>query len=306
MVGVLEEDAAVGLTGEAGVVALLDEGPGLLLLVELRVDEVEDVRMVGVEDDHLGRAPGLAARLHDAGEGVVALHEADRAGGRAAAGHLLAGGADGAQVAARAGAELEQHRLGLGEVHDRGHRVLDRVDEAGAALRLLLDPDVEPDRRVEGHLLVDEQVGQLRLERLEVLVRREVVLGLGPRGDRVDDAIDELADAGLALRRVEVAAEVLADDDVGGELRPEVGDLDVLLLEDALAGLAGDAGGPVLPGDLVVGVDARRRPATLEGQALDRVLPSGCVPSNEAPHGPAWRPWGRCLVALSGRSAWCP
>ena len=32
------------------------------------------------------------------------------------------------------------------------------------ALRLLLDADVEPDRRVEGHLLVDEQVGQLGLE----------------------------------------------------------------------------------------------------------------------------------------------
>src|SRR5699024_4080267 len=61
---------------------------------------------------------------------------------------------------------------------------------------------------------------------------------------------------------------VLADDDVGGQLRPEVGDLDVLLLEDALAGLVGDARGAQLPGDLVVGVDARRRPAALEGQAL--------------------------------------
>ena len=68
------------------------------------------------------------------------------------------------------------------------------------ALRLLLDADVEPDRRVEGHLLVDEEVGQLGLERLEVLVGREVALRLGPGGDRVDDAIDELLDAGLALR----------------------------------------------------------------------------------------------------------
>ena len=101
----------------------------------------------------------------------------------------------------------------------------------------------------------------------EVRVRREVALGLRPGRDRVDDAIDELLDAGLALRRAEVAAEVLADDDVGGELRPEVGDLDVLLLEDALAGLVGDAGGPVLPGDLVVGMDTRRGPAALEGQA---------------------------------------
>ena len=75
---------------------------------------------------------------------------------------------------------------------------------------------------------------------------------------------------GLALRRAEVAAEVLADDDVGGELAPEVGDLDVLLLEDALARLVGDARGPVLPGDLVVGMDARAGPAALEGQAVDR------------------------------------
>ena len=85
----------------------------------------------------------------------------------------------------------------------------DRVDEAGGALRLLFDADVEPDRRVERHLLVDDQVGQLGLEGLEVRVGREVVLGLGPGGDRVDDAVDQLADGGLALGRAEVAAEVL-------------------------------------------------------------------------------------------------
>ncbi len=111
-------------------------------------------------------------------------------------------------------------------------------------------------------------MGQLGLEGLQVVVRREVVLCLGPGRDRVDDAVDELLDAGLALGRAEVAAEVLADDDVGGQLAPEVGDLDVLLLEDALARFVGDAGGPVLPGDLVVGVDARAGPAALEGEAL--------------------------------------
>ena len=152
---------------------------------------------------------------------------------------------------------------------------------------LLLDADVEPDRRVERHLLVDEEVGQLGLEGGEVLVGREVVLGLGPGRDRVDDAIDELADARLALGRAEVAAEVLADDDVGGELRPEVGDLDVLLLEDRLARLVGDAGGPVLPGDLVVGMDAGTGPAALEGQATDRRL-AICLRAIEGgPHGPA-------------------
>ena len=40
-------------------------------------------------------------------------------------------------------------------------------------------------------------------------------------------------------------------------------DLDVLLLEDGLAGLAGDGGGPELPLDLVVGVDVRVRESAL-------------------------------------------
>ena len=110
-------------------------------------------------------------------------------------------------------------------------------------------------------------MGQLGLERLEVGVGREVVLGLGPAGDGQDDPIDQLADARLALRRADVAAEVLADDDVRGELRPEARDLDVLLLEDELARLVADGGGPGLPRDLVVGMDARRGPAALEGEA---------------------------------------
>ena len=64
----------------------------------------------------------------------------------------------GREVRARARAVLEQHALGLGEAEDRLHRVVDAVDEAGRALRLRLAADVEPDGRVEGHLLLDEQV----------------------------------------------------------------------------------------------------------------------------------------------------
>ena len=111
---------------------------------------------------------------------------------------------------------------------------------------------------------------ELRLERGEVLVRGEVVLGLRPAGDRVDDAIDQLLDARLAAGLADVAAEVLADDDVRGELAPERRDLDVLLLEDGLARLVADARGADLPGDLVVRVDAGLGPAALEGEALRR------------------------------------
>jgi hypothetical protein len=67
---------------------------------------------------------------------------------------------------------------------------------------------------------VDEQVRELCLERGEVLVRGEVTLGLRPAGDRVDDAVDQLPDAPLPSGLADVAAEVLADDDVGGELAP--------------------------------------------------------------------------------------
>ena len=95
VVGVLEEDGAVGLgVGAGAVVASLDEVPGLLLFVDLALDEVYDVGMVDVEDDHLGGATGLAAGLDDAGEGVEAAHEGERAGGGAAAGEGFHAAAD--------------------------------------------------------------------------------------------------------------------------------------------------------------------------------------------------------------------
>src|SRR6185369_13762136 len=84
-------------------------------------------------------------------------------------------------------------------------------------------------------------------------------------------------------------------DDVGRQLAPEVGDLDVLLFEDALAGLVGDPGGPVLPGDLVVGMDVRAGEAALEGQATDRGL---AVPFRAVEGGPVWA--GMAVLGLGG------
>ena len=54
--------------------------------------------MVDVEDDHLGGAAGFAAGLDDAGEGVEAAHEGERAGCGAAAGEGFHGAADVAEV----------------------------------------------------------------------------------------------------------------------------------------------------------------------------------------------------------------
>src|SRR5258706_15252043 len=65
-----------------------------------------------------------------------------------------------------------------------------------------------------------------------------------------------------------MAAEVLADHDVGRELAPGFGGLDVGLLEDGLAGLVRDRRGPELPLDLVVGMDVRARMAARPAEAL--------------------------------------
>jgi len=145
VVPVLEEDRAVGLTGEAGIVASLDECPGLLLFADLRVNELLDVRVLHIEDHHLRGAARLATGLHDTSEGVKALHERDRAGGGATTAHLLFGAADRGEVGTCTRTELEEHRLGLREVHDRRHRVLHTIDEAGRALWALLNANVEPD-----------------------------------------------------------------------------------------------------------------------------------------------------------------
>src|SRR5690606_29268584 len=84
----------------------------------------------------------------------------------------------------------------------------------------------------------------------------EVAVGLAPVGDGPGDAVHELADARLALRRVHLAVEVLADDDIGGELAPGPGDLAAGLLEDDPAALVLDGRGALLPLDLVEGADA--------------------------------------------------
>src|SRR5205807_1063394 len=88
----LQAESSRNMYSEQGLLALMravvahrDQRVRLGLFLGLAVDEVHDVGMVNVEDDHLGSAPRLATGLDDAGEGVKALHEAERTAGRAAA-----------------------------------------------------------------------------------------------------------------------------------------------------------------------------------------------------------------------------
>ena len=69
--------------------------------------------------------------------------------------------------------------------------------------------------------------------------------------------MDELLDGVFALAGRNVAVEVLAGDDLGRQLAPVGGDFDVVLLEDGLAGVAGNLGGAGFPLKLVEGVSAR-------------------------------------------------
>src|SRR6266571_3224009 len=144
---------------------------------------------------------------------------------------------------------------------------MDRVDEtSGALLRAARDAKVEPDRAVEGGVLDHQQVAQLLGPVLGVLVGGKVAALATPLQQRVDDPIDDLADAGLAIRAPRAAPEVLLGDDVDGQLGPRAGDLDVLLLEDRLPLLAGDGRRPALPLHQVEGVAAYGCEVALEAE----------------------------------------
>ena len=290
---VLVHDRGVGLAVVAAVVALVDQGPGLPLLEGLGLDEFLDVGMPVLERVHLGRAARLAARLDHVGHLVVHPQERKRAAGLAAAREFLARAAQRREVAAGAAAVLEQHRLRGRQAHDVLHRVLDALDETGAGLRvlvlgrgpagatllavvevialalavadavLLVQADVEPDRRVEGAVLVQAEPGQVVVEVLGVLGRREVAVGDAPVGDGARDPVDQLAHRRLApaFLRVgavgDVAVEVLRDRDLGRQFAPLGRHFDVLLFEDGLAAVIGDGGGAVVPFHLVEGGDPR-------------------------------------------------
>ena len=232
VVGVLAGDGLVGLAVEVGGVAGGDEGPDLLLLALLPVDELLDVGMVDVEDDHLGGPPGGASRLDGAGRPVADLQEGHHPGGAAPAGEGLVLGADPREVGARPRAELEEAGLPHPEVHDPAlvdQVVLDGLDEAGVrggpgvgvgggdgapggrvhvpeALGRagqpvgVVEPGVEPLRAVGGGHLVDQHVGQLVLEGTGVGLGGEVAVALAPPAPGGGEAADDLAGGALRAR----------------------------------------------------------------------------------------------------------
>ena len=118
-----------------------DEGGNLLLFLHLPIDILLDIRMIDVNDDHLGGAARGAARLDGARRAVTNLEEAHQAGRLAAARELFAFAAQIGEVGAGAGTIFEQARFTHPQVHDAAfvdEVVGDRLDEAGVGLRMLI------------------------------------------------------------------------------------------------------------------------------------------------------------------------
>ena len=103
-----------------------------------------------------------------------------------------------------------------------------REDEAGAALRALLEADVEPHGRVERRHLVQQDVGELGLEGVGVLARSRSSRPRGPsRRSCRRRGRSSAGPSARARASPELAAEVLLGDDVGRVLRPALRELDV-------------------------------------------------------------------------------
>ena len=222
VVGVLILDRVAVAAVEVHVEPGVPQGPGLALLDRLAPDEVLDVGVVGVEDDHLGRPPGLATALDRPGRGVRPAHEAHRTRRRPAPVEVLLGRTDPREVDPRARAALEDRPLLLVPVEDGVHGVLDGQDETGR--RLLLhagDTDVEPHRGVERRPLMDDEVLELVPEGLGLVGVDEVAVLDPPAGDGVGHPVGHLLERVLAARGAQLPPEVLLGEDVGGVLAPE-------------------------------------------------------------------------------------
>ncbi len=184
--------------------------------------------MVGVEDDHLRRATRLPAALDDAGEGVEALHEGNRPGRRPAAGEqFLARERKGERLVPVPEPYLKSMPSVLASPRMLSIESCTELMKHAEHCGCVSTPTLNQTGRVEGRLLAQQQVGELGVEGLAVRLGGEVAALLAPAGDGVDHARHQLADARLALGVPRRSAEVLAGDDVGGQHRPGLGDLDI-------------------------------------------------------------------------------
>src|SRR5262245_35929572 len=168
---------------------------------------------------HFGGAAGLATGLHNVGDLVIDLEKRERTARPTAAAELFFAGTNRGQVSPGARAVLEEHRFAVGQLHDRLHVVVHRLDEAGAALRvfvlsfgpfgssglgtvipvtsrrivtytvLVIESHVEPHGRIERAILIEAKPRQLIVKNLALLLA-EVTVADAPVRNRSADSVD--------------------------------------------------------------------------------------------------------------------
>ena len=112
---------------------------------------------------------------------------------------------------------------------------------------------VEPDRRIEGGVLAQQDVREFVVEGGAVFWRLEIALRQTPVADGLSHASDQGAHSTFALRGTERSMQIFAGHNISGGHRPVFRDFDVFLLEDGVALGVRDQGGALLPFDFVIG-----------------------------------------------------
>jgi len=113
---------------------------------------------------------------------------------------------------------------------------------------LLIETDIEPNRRIEGTVLVQTKPTEVSIEVFAILRRIEVSICDAPIGNRPRHPMDQLTNRVLALLNIRrIAVKVLADDNVGGQLAPTRRDLAIGLLKEDFAAFIFDGGASSLP-----------------------------------------------------------
>ena len=242
--------------------------------------------MIDVKHDHLGRTTRGSTGLDGARTRICTTHERDRAGRSAAAAEQLLARTKTREVEARTRTALEDQAFFAVPVEDGIHRVIDAEDEAGTDLLRRWRADVEPHGRVEAENLVEQHPRHLMLEDLCVGGRREVAEVATSLGVGQHHAVDELAQADLALLTAHCATEVLGRDDRGRVDAPRLGELAVALLEDDIAGLpVGLDDIATLPGHLVIGMHTSGGEQSADGESLASLLVAGGGAVGDLGHG---------------------
>jgi len=119
---------------------------------------------------------------------------------------------------------------------------------------MIFHAHIEPDRAVEGGLLVDQQVGEFPFKDPGIMGGGEVSRLLAPAGDGFGHPVDQGFDAGFGLGGILVGMKILGGDDIERGLAPEIRGFDIFALKNDLTLVVGDGSASRLPDQRVVRV----------------------------------------------------